>query len=311
MTQKVLITGGAGLVGQNLIPVLKRFDYQQITVIDKHSKNVEILRHLHPDVKVICSDLSEPGDWTAEFENVDVVVQLHAQIGGINKSEFESNNVKATQNVLNFVRHYGVKRLVHVSSSVVESSANDWYTETKKLQEELVIASGTSTAVLRPTLMFGWFDRKHLGWLSRFMQKTPIFPIPGDGNVTRQPLYAGDFAKIVATCVNDVNITGVFNISGTEKVTYLEIIQTIKQLVSSRTLIVRIHPKLFRTLLRFWAVFDRNPPFTVQQLDALLANDEFEVIDWPKIFRTEPTSFAEALTETFHHPIYSAIELEF
>ena len=27
--------------------------------------------------------------------------------------------------------------------------------------------------------MFGWFDRKHLGWLSRFMSKVPIFPIPG------------------------------------------------------------------------------------------------------------------------------------
>ena len=25
--------------------------------------------------------------------------------------------------------------------------------------------------MLRPTLMFGWFDQKHLGWLSRFMAK--------------------------------------------------------------------------------------------------------------------------------------------
>jgi len=30
--------------------------------------------------------------------------------------------------------------------------------------------------------MFGWFDRKHLGWLSRFMKKVPVFPIPGHGH---------------------------------------------------------------------------------------------------------------------------------
>ena len=29
--------------------------------------------------------------------------------------------------------------------------------------------TGIPCVVLRPTLMFGWFDRKHLGWLSRFM----------------------------------------------------------------------------------------------------------------------------------------------
>jgi hypothetical protein len=46
--------------------------------------------------------------------------------------------------------------------------------------------------------MFGWFDRKHLGWLSRFMKKVPVFPIPGHGRYMRQPLYGGrDFANII------------------------------------------------------------------------------------------------------------------
>ena len=41
--------------------------------------------------------------------------------------------------------------------------------------------------------MFGWFDRKHLGWLARFMCRVPVFPIPGSGEYLRQPLYVGDF----------------------------------------------------------------------------------------------------------------------
>ena len=43
--------------------------------------------------------------------------------------------------------------------------------------------------ILRPTLMFGWFDRKHLGWLARFMQKAPVFPIhvPGKPIVPEEP----------------------------------------------------------------------------------------------------------------------------
>ena len=74
--------------------------------------------------------------------------------------------------------------LIHISSSVVNSKANDFYSKSKREQEELVINSGIPCHILRPTLMFGWFDRKHLGWLSRFMSKVPIFPIPGMVNIS-------------------------------------------------------------------------------------------------------------------------------
>ena len=73
--------------------------------------------------------------------------------------------------------------------------------QSKDAQEKLVVESGLPVVVLRPTLMFGWFDRKHLGWLARFMQKTPVFPVPGNGRYLRQPLYAGDFCDIIMACI--------------------------------------------------------------------------------------------------------------
>jgi uncharacterized protein YbjT (DUF2867 family) len=51
--------------------------------------------------------------------------------------------------------------LIHISSSVVESVADTYYTDTKKEQERIVLESGVPCPVLRPTLMFGWFDRAY------------------------------------------------------------------------------------------------------------------------------------------------------
>lgn len=68
---------------------------------------------------------------------------------------------------------------------------------------------------------------------------------------------------------------------------------------------------LFHLLLRIWAVFDSDPPFTVNQLEALVAPDEFETIDWPAVFSVKSTPFAEAIDETFNDPSYSKIKLEF
>ena len=189
---KIALTGAAGLVGQNLIPRLKARGYRNIVALDKHKANTAILRQLHPDVTVIETDLAKDDGWQNPLADADVVVLSHAQIGGLDAAAFTANNVIATERVIAAVRARS-PYVVHLSSSVVESAADDWYVQSKAAQEKLVVACGLRTVVLRPTLMFGWFDRKHLGWLARFMQKTPLFPVPGSGRYLRQPLYAGDF----------------------------------------------------------------------------------------------------------------------
>ena len=149
-----------------------------------------------PNIVVEYADLAINGDWLQHFKGADAVVMLQAQIGGNDQQDYIRNNVDSTRLVLKAIKDNNISQLVHISSSVVESAADDFYTQTKKEQETMVISSGIDCPILRPTLMFGWFDRKHFGWLSRLMKKIPIFPIPGNGRYMRQPLYVGDFCNI-------------------------------------------------------------------------------------------------------------------
>ncbi len=299
------------MVGQNLSAKLRAKGYSNIIVLDKHRANLAVLKRVQPDITAEYADLSEPGDWQFHFVDAEIIVMLQAQIGGNEFSEFVRNNIDSTRLVLGTIKANNVPYLVHISSSVVESLADDFYTNTKKEQEKMVLESGISCLVLRPTLMFGWFDRKHLGWLSRFMQNVPIFPIPGHGRYMRQPLYVGDFSNIMISCLENGVIEGSYNISGLEKIFYIDIIREIKRVIRSKAVIFSIPYSLFYALLWFWQFFDKQPPFTTQQLAALSANDEFEVIDWPDIFNVPYTTFKLALEETFNDPRYSCVVLEF
>ncbi len=309
--EKIILPGGAGLVGQNLVVRLKERGYNNLIVLDKHRANLEVLRQLHPDIVVEYADLAEPGEWQRHFSQARAVVMLQAQIGGNNYIDFERNNLTSTRLILDAIKAGQVDQLIHISSSVVQSVADDYYTQTKTLQEQMVLESGITCPILRPTLMFGWFDRKHLGWLSRFMKKVPVFPIPGNGRYLRQPLYVGDFCNIIISCLKNKISDGVFNISGHEKMDYIDIIREIKKTTHAGTWILRIPYSFFYFLLWLWSQFDRNPPFTTQQLAALVARDEFEVIDWPTIFGVTCTPFAKAIDETFNHPVYGRVVLEF
>lgn len=309
--QKILLPGGAGLVGQNLVALLKARGFCNLVVLDKHRANLEVLRRLHPEIQAEYADLAEEGAWVEHFKDAEVVVMLQAQIGDPNPEPFVRNNITATQRILELIKRHAIPYTVHISSSVVESVADDHYTRTKREQEQLVLASGISCVVLRPTLMFGWFDRKHLGWLSRFMRKVPVFPIPGHGRYMRQPLYVIDFCSIIISCIESRTAGQVHNITGQEQVDYIDIIREIRAATAARCLVLPIPYTLFSVLLKTWALFDANPPFTADQLKALTAGDEFEVIDWPKLFNVRATPFAEAVGETFNHPVYSQVGLEF
>ena len=312
-TSKIVITGAAGLVGQNLTSRLLARGNSQVVAIDKHAANMAIFRQQFPSVSAIEADLAKREDrpaWQSVLAGCDALVIGHAQIGGLNSLEFVRNNVQATERLLEAAIQNRVPYLVNISSSVVNSMAMDDYTETKKAQEALIAASGMKQIILRPTLMFGWFDRKHLGWLGRFMQRTSVFPVPGTGRFLRQPLFVGDFCEIILSSIEQQE-TGAFNISGQEQIDYIDLIRAVKAATQAKARIQKVPYCLFWAMLRLNALFDRNPAFTVKQLKALVTPDIFEVIDWPGIFGIRATPLQQALNITFRDPVYSKVVLAF
>ena len=308
--RKIFITGGAGLLGFNLCKVLSEKDDVQLTVLDKNSANLKKLQIFFPSVNVIKADLSVMDGWEKGISNYNHLIICHAQITSLDEVDFEQNNILATKNLLKIFEDKNLDSCIHISSSVVNSKAEDFYSKTKRDQEKLVISSKLPYTILRPTLMFGLFDRKHLGWLSKFMSKSPIFPIPGKGRYLRQPLYVKDFCRIIEECLNGRHLSKVYNISGQTKIFYIDIIRSIKKVTNSKSVIMQIPYSLFFILLKVYSFFVTNPPFNVNQLRALVIPETFEIIDWENIFSIKQTDFKEALEETFNDPTLSNLDLD-
>ena len=307
---RIVVTGAAGLVGQNLVTLLREEGFDNIVAIDKHERNLQTLARLHPGLETLLVDLAEPGPWEQTLDDTAVLVMLQAQITGLTAEPFVRNNLTASERVLAAARERGVGFLVHASSSVVNSVADDDYTRTNRAQEELVKNEVVPHCILRPPLMFGWFDPKHLGWLSRFMEKVPVFPIPGHGRYMRQPLYNRDFCRAILSCMREQPAGAVYDLVGPDRIDYIDMIKAIREVKGLKTPIVRIPYGLFDGLLKFYALFSAKPPFTSGQLKALTAGDEFSGVDMEATFGFQPTPFQEALRETFTHPVYSQVELE-
>lgn len=292
--KKVLLAGGAGLVGQSLLKILVRSKFK-VTVIDKDIFQLKKLRSQFPNIQFITLDLSDSEAVKKVAISFDCIVIMQALIKGLDYLDFYQNTVISTQNLLDLIKNQKVKPyVIHVSSSVINSRANDFYTRSKRKQEQLVKDCGFKKIILRPTLMYGEGDNKHFYVLINFMRKFPFFLMPGNGKYIRQPLYAMDFAYVIKDCIKNPK-EGVFNISGLELITFKDCLMKFKRRYKYFSLITPIPVLLFRFLLRIAAFITNKVPFTEQQLDALIIPETFERIDWPQIFNTTYTKFDDGI----------------
>ena len=287
----IIIPGGAGFVGRNLVRVLKseNFNMEEITILDKDEKNLEYVKRY--GVNALYVDLAEKGDWYDEFKGTGMIINLVAQISSTNPELFYRNNVLTTKNVLEAAKEAGVKRIIHFSSAAVLSVRKDYYAQTKLAAEELVKTSGFEYCVLQPSIMYGPTDDKNIGFLIEFAKKVPCFPIPGHGKWPRQPIYIDDVCYLVISLLRNFAANKVYSINGRDVIYFREMIKIVLKQLGGFKFRVFLPISLFKFLMMSYQKLTGSIQFTSDQVDSLTAGEIFPNYAWWAEFNIEVTSF--------------------
>lgn len=304
MKNKIIITGVAGLVGLNLLTFIDSKKYEVIA-IDKNKINLNIAKKINPGIKVVCADLSKSNkNWEKFFKNCFCVIQLQAQISDPEEQPYIKNNIISVKNIVTICEKFKIQNLIHISSSVVISIAKDYYTNTKKVGEEMVEKSQVPYTILRPPLMYGCFDIKHIGFLIKLLDKSPVFPVPGNGKYLRQPLYVLDFVKIILKLIEKKPKNKTYNVIGKEKINFIDMVKTVAKEEKRKALYVNIPIPLFILLLKVYGFVLCKKPFVPEQLTALTAGDIFPVTSWEKQLGVKYTPFIKGVKDMINSKYY-------
>ena len=115
---RLLVTGGAGFIGSNLVDELAKLNHQ-VFVIDNLSFGRK--EYLNPKAKFYKKDIRDYKSITPLFKRIDCVFHLAAlariQPSIKNPKESFENNVLGTFNVLLAAREHKVKKFVYSASS--------------------------------------------------------------------------------------------------------------------------------------------------------------------------------------------------
>src|SRR5437879_5808294 len=128
---KVVVTGGAGFIGSNLVrSLVNRGD--EVLAIDSLAaggrENIEDVLGASRAALEICDVVAEPETLRDSFRGADAVIHLAANADvrfGLEHPDRDlEQNVIGTHNVLEAVRHAGVKQLVFSSTGSVYGEAD-------------------------------------------------------------------------------------------------------------------------------------------------------------------------------------------
>ncbi|MFZ0371497.1 MAG: NAD-dependent epimerase/dehydratase family protein [Halobacillus sp.] len=215
---KILVTGGAGFIGSQLVDLLLAEGHTPI-ILDNFSNGRK--ENVPRGVKIYKKNLlSEKVERIFEKEKPDIVMHLAAQVSVAksleNPAEDTAVNVLGTVKLLEYSTKYGVKKFIFSSSSAVYGYTNEPIHEesstspisfygTSKLASETYIKLFNTLydlpyTIFRYANVYGPRQRSdgEGGVISIFIEKLLRNEAPvifGDGNQTRDFVYVDDVAR--------------------------------------------------------------------------------------------------------------------
>lgn len=118
---KVLVTGGAGFIGSNLVKLLLKEHYE-VVVLDNLSTGVKENLYDLP-ITFLIGDITQPSDLDRIMPGVEVVFHLAASVGRQKSIDFPLEdsqiNVIGTIEVLEAMLRHGVQKIVYSSSAAI------------------------------------------------------------------------------------------------------------------------------------------------------------------------------------------------
>ncbi len=264
MATRLLITGGAGFIGANLIAELSARGGYAITVLDDLSAGCR--ERLAPyDVRLHVADLRDRAALAAALAGQDAVVHLAAATSVVDsvadpQADFDVN-VRGSLCLLEAARAAGVRRIVAASSGgtvvgdepppvhegQVPSPRSPYGAAKLALEGYLAAYAGSyglTTCALRFANVYGPLSERKGSVVAAFFRRLlggQELVVHGDGTQVRDYIYVGDVAAGIRQALES-GASGVYQLGTGRPTTVNALLEAVAATVGQRELPVRYAP---------------------------------------------------------------------
>lgn len=182
----------------------------------------------------------------------------------------------------------GIERIVHISVSNPSGESRYAYFRGKAAVERRLRALPISSAVIRPTLVFGGREEILINNMSWCLRHLPLYLIPGDGRYRVQPVSVHDVAELAVTAGRSRDPITI-DAAGPDVLSYRQLLELLRREIGGIARLVDVPAAIVPPLSRMLAIPLRDTLVTAEELGALM--DELLVSRGPPTAATRLTAW--------------------
>lgn len=242
--QKLLVTGGTGLVGSHVIQRARQAGIPTVALV-RSLDQAEYLKEF--DAELIEGDLTDKNSLRDALTGVTIVVHTAAKVGDWGSvDEYRNTNVRGLENLLTALEEQClIRHLIHISSLGVYEARDhygtdetepphaagiDGYTLSKIESEQLLRKHSIPYSVLRPGFIYGPRDRTVLPRILERL-KSGRFAYLGSPEKLMNNTYVEHLVDAIFLALfNEDALSQTYNITDVSLVSKREFISTIAEL---------------------------------------------------------------------------------
>lgn len=276
----VLLTGATGLLGGALLDLMLAGGQEVRCLVREGSPNFSRLDAERVDVAR--GDTTRTEDLVRALRGVEAMVHVAG--------------IEHAPQVVEAAREAGVDRVVVVGSTSAHS-AYEFRSGPKKAMEEVVRRSGLAWTIVRPTMIYGSERDKNMHRLLRFLDRSPLFPMFGDGSNLWQPVYHEDCARgTLEALTRETAIGRSYDLPGAEPLTYHDLVRKAGETMGKKPRIVPLPLEPVRRVLVLTERLGLPLPIVSEQVLRLREDKAYPYEKAKKELDYSPSSFDEGIS---------------
>lgn len=253
--EKIVIFGGSGFIGSELIIKLANFKNFQVDVITRNKKTIHPLKVL-PNVRFHEIKTFNPGVIERYIRGSEIVINLMGILHEDKKNSFKTIHATYPKIIQNLCIRNKIKKFIHVSALKSESKASN-YLKSKHIGEKSLLQKNNQlkTFILKPSIIFGT-DDNFINMFFKIMKISPFMAVISPNSLF-QPISVKDLVFIITALIQNNSFKSrTFELGGPKIYSFLDILKTIIKIKKLRCILFSL-PRVFESL--FVALLELSP----------------------------------------------------
>lgn len=291
MGSTVLVTGASGFVGSHLATALAEAGHT-VRAMTRHPETYEGAG------EPVRGDVSDPQSLDEAMAGVDAAYYL---VHSLDSGDFVARDAEAARNFSAAAARAGVDRIIYLGGLGREDQHLSAHLRSRREVEELLGRDGVPVTVLRAAIVVG---HGGISWeiTRQLVAHLPAMVVPHWATTRTQPIALRDVVRYLVGVLEPAAARGrVFEIGGSEVLTYAEMMQRVARAHHHRTLPMLTIPLLTPRLSSHWLAFVTDVDTrTARNLVDSMSNEVVVHDDSIKeVVPGEPLDYTAAIEEAY------------